>query len=832
MSTAQLVLNNLNVVEVLQDFHKYPVTATNNGLVTTCPACNGRQHVSNSYMLCENKLCSFRVGRAIDFMAFIFNGYEAAVKSAMTTYPSRFQTSSYESIRNTGISLLLQRRVINFIRDYVRTPSGIPRIGIIQTAGWLNNLGINVTVQPSSALILERDEALNLFNLIKQAYPDEKIVLKEVLPNQNPIIFIPYFGNPAELAGFAVLPFHQPDKAVLIKLGQYKFGFTGLWDMHPESYAVKLHTNFADCLRENTLASKFKREDFHITFFHDIKGAATGWLPKSVELTAEVFNPAHLAALAELSQQTKITVKVDDTAAGVEPLNWYDFARTTLLQAMEADKGVSPKVELLLHSLKLPSEEASQLITELNYRGHLIWAAQIQKLQQIKMLDITSGPKGVEFYQQGEGYYVERANGARVDLTNFTLDINRTVQFIDSSRLCHSGHLYFDGKKHGIVLDGSSFNSISTLEENVRRAEFALANETSSSALPTIMERNLSKELLTHFRKVTSNLQRVEGLDGLGWNTRKTGFYTPWGKIIDDSIKSEVVIPNPEFDYWNCYDLGVKPLPILEVQTQIPVSLAALISQCIGLITRSYMDFPIKPVHYSYAPETITILRNVFRALGQREAWSFIFRENAGSDIRGLRGFPMLVTGANPSQLDKLKLPLIALTDSGPNFYDQITEKDLNNILPSIPYIVQKSVQYLLRTKGESVKMFNSVNAANALAKEGAYIISEACQIKWREPQPVNAAIEDLLNQIPFNKVVDHFSHNLSEQKIKIDLRGLNAVNYDDLQMELIKDAKHLLFKDGVCEIDSFTMLYLLKQFYGEIPQMRQEGLASIAQFS
>jgi len=192
----------------------------------------------------------------------------------------------------------------------------------------------------------------------------------------------------------------------------------------------------------------------------------------------------------------------------------------------------------------------------------------------------------------------------------------------------------------------------------------------------------------------------------------------------------------------------------------------------------------------------------------------------------------MLVTGANVSQLEKLKLPLIALTDAGQNIYDNITDQDLNNILPAIPYIVQKAVQYLLVTKGEHVKMFNSISAANALAKEGAVIISEACNVKWREPQPVNAAIENLLNQIPASRVVEYFAHNLGEQKIKIDLRSFIGLNTDDLQMELIKDAKHLLVKDGICEIDSFTMLYLLKQFYGEIPQMRQEGLAAIAQFN
>jgi hypothetical protein len=508
MSTAQLVLTNLNVVEVLHDFHKHPVVATNNGMLSTCPACAGRLHVSNSYMLCENKLCSFRVGRAIDFLALINNGYETAVKTAIQTYPSRFQAASYEGTRNTGLNLLLQRKVINFIRDYIRTPSGIPRIGLVQTAGWLNNLGINVTVQPGSALVLERDEALNLFNLIKQDYPEEKITLREVLPNQNPVVFIPYFGNPSELAGFAVLPYQQPDKAVLIKLGNFKFGFTGLWDMHPEANSAKLHANFADCLRENTLASKFKREDFHITFFHDVRGTSTGWLPKSVELNTEVFNPAHLSALAELAQQTHLSVK-PDAIFGEANLSWFEFARTTLLQTMEHDKGVSPKVELLLHSLKLPSEEISKLLTELNYREHLTWAAQIQKLQQIKMLDITSGPKGVEFYQQGEGYFVERANGARVDLVNFTLDINRTVQYIDSSRLCHSGYLYFDGNKHPIVLDGSSFNSVSTLEENVRRAEFAMVNEASSSALPTIMERNLSKELGNAFSVHLSDYARL-----------------------------------------------------------------------------------------------------------------------------------------------------------------------------------------------------------------------------------------------------------------------------------------------------------------------------------
>jgi len=832
MSTAQLVLNNLNVVEVLQDFHKHPVTPTNNGLITVCPGCSGRLHVHNSYMLCENKLCAFRVGRAIDFLAFINNGYESAVKSAIQTYPSRFQTSSYESIRATSMNLLLNRRIINFIKDYIRTPSGIPRIGIIQTAGWLNNLGINVSVQPGAALILERDEALNLFNLIKQAYPEEKIVLREVLPNQNPIVFIPYFGNPAELAGFAVLPYQQPDKSVIIKLGNYKFGFTGLWDMHPETHAVKLHPTFADCLRENTIASKFKREDFHVTFFHDIKGAGNSWLPKGVELNAELISTQHLPALAELAHQTRVTVTPPVSLGDQQQLPWFDFARAILLQAIEEDKGVSPKVELILHSLKLPTEEIAKLVTELNYREHLLWAAQIQKLQQIKMLDITSGPKGVEFYQQGEGYFVERGNGARVDLANFTLDINKTVQYIDSSRLCHAGTLYFDGNKHPVVLDGSSFNSVSTLEDNVRRAEFALVAEASqSSSLPTIMERNLSKELLTYFRKVTSNLPRIEGLDGLGWNNRKTGFYTPWGKITADGVKAEVRIPNPEFEFWNCYNLELTPLPILEVQNQIPVSLAMIIGQCVGFLTRSFMDFPIKPISYAYNPDTM-VLRNIFKALGQKEAWSFIFRENAGSDIKGLRGFPMLVTGANVSQLDKLKLPLIALTETGQGLFENITEQHLNSVLPCMPYIIQKSVQYLLATKGESVKMFNSVNNGNALAKEGAYIISQACQINWKEPQPVNASIENIFNQIPATKVVDYFSHNLSEQKIKIDLRNLNAINIDDLQIELIRDAKHLLIKDGICEIDSFTMLYLLKQFYGEVPQMRQEGLTAIAQFN
>lgn len=821
MLTPEFLESNVTIMEVLHDFHRASVNSFMDRLTTTCPKCGSIMHVFDSYVLCESKECDFRTGTSFDLLAIIEGSYAAAISAAIQAYPSRFNHLKHSDV-DFAASLFNQRReLLRFIMEVGSGQSALTDINVLQARNWLRHIGVDVQAQPYSALVMSRAQFGQFLILLDQISGDRPVP-RIPLGKSQPAIVLPLFASPCVVAGAVMFPLRQSGDMRIFHTGKYRFGFTGLLDMHPDCTQRHVFANVLTALQYNTEAAKTFRDHFGTSVAYDPRAGLRIWQPDNAVYEFRNETPANMSAIAELAGSTTLSVQRGQLEL---PMTWSDFCLQHVLDMIYAAQGITQEVRLVLSALKYDEPKFQRLIDELQQHGQLDWAAHVAEVRQTQMIHQAGK---VMFYRSATGYYAIRADGARADISNFILTFHSNVVFADSASTCHVGVMTFRGHEYPITMTSEQFNAAGTVEETARLAEFTKASINPGGDLPTIHERQLVRDLLQYFRQVTSCLPRSEGIDGLGWTRRRSAFLTPWGKISETEWNPAVRVPNPIYDMWGSYDLTQHPVTA-PLTADIPVPIADLISQIIGMIGRSHADFFVKPIAVLYTPEANRILRSLFNALGQVEPYSFSVRDGSNLEVRGLRGFPMLITGATKGQVERSKQPLFALGDTGISIFTNPTDEELKTACRMLPWIVQKVVQWILATKGEQVKVFNSVNIAAALVREGAGIIRAACDLEWPESQPIYATIERMLNQIHFNACQQLLSHHLGDQTITLDMSRIVDVDQTDLHLELSREARTVRFEDKRLIVDALSFLRLLENFYGQIPPMARTGLPPAA---
>lgn len=818
MTDPAILEHNLKPLEILNDFHAHPVIpGEQQSLTTVCPSCGGTLHVFTYCVMCDNKSCRFRAGTAIDLLSEIEGGYLEAIRSAQSAYPDLFP--NLNTVEPDGMSETLrnQRAVLEFILRQGREVSQMSTITAVQATTWLRHLGITLSDQPFSIMVLERPALLEFVQRVNAV--TSRPINKMAIGTNQAAVVIPLFANPAQLSGFVMFPSREPERAKVTCFGKFRFGFTGLLDMHPRCASVDLFSNATHALTANSTNAKIYRERYAVSVVYDPRSAVQRW-----ELPAPVFHPQNesselLGGIAEFAANTDL--KVSFGGANPLKLDWAEYCLDYAFSEIDKSDAITPKTRLILSALKFTDAQYQTLIDELHQAGKMMLAAEIDRIRQIKLL-LVDGK--VSLFEHAGGYYLIRGDGTRVDLTSFVLTFDQNVIFADSGVYGHCGVMRFGSRQYPVAFLSHNFNSINAVEAAAREIEAKNKSRDLHGPIPTIRDHQSGRILLNYFRSAVECLPRREGIDGLGWTARRHGFFTPWGKLTAEDFLSDVRFPNPRYIFWDCFDLQTEPL-MHDYDVDMPSGVADMISQIIGMIGRAHTDYSIRPVPILQNMESMRVARAIFKSLGQVQPYSFRTRESGILDIKGLHGFPLLISGATRSQIERAEQPLFALSDFGSSIYMDVSDADLTEKMRQIPRILTQCVKWIMQTSGSKLKIFNSVSGATALAREGAAIIRNACGIEWPESQPIYATVERLLNQIPFRRGAEFFTQHIRAQTVTIDLHGLQNVDATDLMLELQRSSKTVQIVDEQCTVDAISLMQLLEAFYGQLPPMTQIDL-------
>lgn len=819
--TAEFYDSNLWVTEVLRDFHDPAVDELPDGqLVTACPYCAKRMFVSQTYVMCESKTCEFRAGTAIDLLAAIEGDYWRAIKVCARAYPSRFSEQTEEHNEEVVAALQRRRALFDFICNASAKAFSLANIDVVQARSYLKNLGIDIDRQPFSVMVLEREELAEFMKLADAAA--ETRLPRVALGDNHTALLIPLYASPCVIAGFIAMPTNRPREVRISHLGRFKFGFTGLLDMHPMCRNIELFTGFTAALSSNTANGKVRRDFFSTAVYHDPRGRTCMWQPYGATFQYRNEAPAILSGLAELAHGNDLKV----FRGKAEPSTWQEFALDLVTHYIEEAGGVTNAVAMCISALRLNESDHFQLIDRLNQSGRIQWAFAVDRLRQTQLLFV--GEKKTAYYKHAGGYYAIRSDGSRVDLTNFLVNFEGNVTFADTNITVSAGTMLFRGHQYPITFQSGDWNSPLNIEQAARAAESKMPG-LSGKVMPQLRDRTYGRVLGEWLRRQAGEAMGIEGLDGLGWTRSNSSFFAPWGKISEREWDPRVRTPNPAYDFWSHYDLDHQPIPLEPFAEDIPIEVADIISSIIGAIGRGYSGMKVKPLAYLYTQDSNFVLRNIFRALGQISPVPFNAREGSGLTVAGLNGFPMLVTGATTSQLEMSLHPFFALSDAGIPFYSSISEEQLSRVMRMLPWLVQTSIQWIIATKGREVKMFNSVHMAATLSREGAQIIKLAAGLDWPLSTPNYATLERLLNQIPFTRGEEYFTQDLGAQTITISLQGVRDVDEADLYHELRRHAHQVTHANGAFTVDAISLAYLITNFYGAWPPMRVVGLRAVS---
>jgi len=781
-------------------------------------------HVFNKHVLCENKFCDFRAGTAFDLLAAIEGSYEKALITARAAYSTRFAHISLADGLDAVDNLKKQRKLFDFFALYGRPTDTIGAINFVRARSWLRSVGMDADIQPSSILCLSKMQFLQLIE-IAEDYSTKKKVSRRAIGKNGITIVIPVFAAPSVIAGFMYFPAHSQSSAVLHHFEECRFGFTGLLDYNPRNIKPTLFTEFTKALEYNTLCAKTDRSNFGASLVYEPRAKPQDW-----GFATMTYRPQPkeflglLKGVSEIAANCNVSVLVNEVMGEIP---WKDFVKVKLIDQI-VSSGVNKDTENLLNVFQLEDEIYTEVCKELEALNKFEAVYELNKVRQTKSLFTEDN---LDFYKNAEGYYVVHPDGTKTTLTNFTCDFTKNIFFPDASLYCHTGTMYFNSIKYPLSVSSLDLSSAAALEGQARLAEFKNVNlNVEGSALPSITERKYSKHLLEYFRRLTSKLPRTEGVDNLGWSKRKQGFWTPWGKLTKQDWETDTRTPNPAHEFWDCYNLNMQPVPAA-VHANVPRVLADLISKIVGLIGRSYSDFSLKPLPIIFTSDGHHLLRNIFRALGQMEPFSFSARSSSNLEVKGVRGFPMLVTGATKGQIERGTQSLVALGEVGQPIYGTVTDEELSEIMRMLPWLIRSCVQWILQTEGANFKLFNSVDYGTALSREGASIINSATNLEWPISTPVYLRLERVLNQIPFSLTKDFITQHLLDQNIIISVNGLD-VNMEELYLELTTTCKRVTATANSVAVDSISMLGLLSNFYGQVPMMTRAGVPTAAQIA
>jgi hypothetical protein len=809
VQTLDQIVNPIELINLLgEELHVGP----GNEYTTNCPKCERKLFILDKEFVCENNLCTFRAGSAIDYLvAKGVCGWNQAIETLDRIMDGKLKNSIvYKNQKLITSQLKNKRKIFDFFLKNALNGSQ-NNIKIIQYRSALRAQGLDPDALRHSVFVINAQETEVLKDLIKNVYPDKNVNIT------GPYIVLPYFVNYHTISHLLVLktPDSKPEK---INIMPSRTAFFSLLQRHPGCRKTKLAFTYAEAAKLNTQYSRVNPEMLCLHMMIDATASGESFVLPAATYIATGDSHSDLRVAGTLQRYIP-NLTVSENKIGLQT-DYADIdANEFILKCVVKELKKNIPINNILPLVELDHKSRQALLVQLHANRYFAEADEVRNF--FKTLPVYKDDK-ITLFSNPYGYSVKKHNNDTYtnNISNFTIELEQNIVFTESTDIFHAGNLLFNNEQYPIILKQEEVDKISELEKAARRA--TMGTSSSETSIPTVMERSGAKYLTTYLREQVAQLTKTEGIPMLGWSPRRSSFYSPFFIADRKGSRSGKKYLHPGLPTLSSFTTDVSD--VCTLHHDLPEVIVNVLNQAAAFIVRTFLSMQIKPLAIYNNSEARRLLSEIFSALGQTTVLQ-LNQNMRGEEIPGLRGFPFYAVGYSSSQISKSSLSAFILCDAGNTINENFSSDVMNKAQATLKFITKKIAEWALQTQAENFQQEHSVSRANAYSKEGAQVIIDSCGLlSWPSSKTPFANLDSMLSCIDIDEVKNYFIRDINNHKLQIRKEILQHVNsLEGLETELKTISKSVDIDNDYISVDSESMLEALNCFYHAAPTMTDQ---------
>lgn len=802
------IVNPIELIHLLgEELHVGP----NGEYTTNCPKCESKLYILDKEFVCENSLCTYRAGSAVDYL--VAKGickWDGAIETLNNILSDKLKNSVvYKNQKLVTGQLKSKRRVFDFFLKNALNGAN-NNIKIIQYRSALRAQGLDPDALKHSVFVVNAPEIEVLKELIKNINPDKNLNFS------GAHIVLPYFVNYHTISHLLILktPDSKPEK---ISILPSRTSFFSLLQRHPACKKTKIAYTYAEAAKLNTQYSRVNPEMLCLHMMVDATASGESFVLPSATYIASGDSHADLRVAGTIQRYVP-ELKVSENKVALhseyEPIPADEFILKCVVKELKRNIPINH----ILPLVELNHRSRQALLEQLHANRYFSEADEVRNF--FKTLPVFKDDK-ITLFSNPYGYSLKKhSNDAYTNnISNFTIELEQNIVFTESTDIFHAGNLLFNNGKYPIILRQEEIDKISELEKAARRATMGISN--TEINIPTVMERSGAKYLTTYLREQVAQLGKTEGIPMLGWSPRRSSFYAPY--FISDRKGSRVgkKYLHPIIPTLSSFTTDISDVAALH--HDLPEVIVNILNQAAAFIVRTFLSMQIRPLAIYNNSEGRRLLSEMFSALGQTTLLQ-LNQNMRGEEIPGLRGFPFYAAGYSSSQINKSSLSAFILCDNGVKINENFSLDVIHKAQATLKFITRKIAEWALQTEAENFKQEHSVSRANAYSKEGAQIIIYSCGLmSWPSSKTPFENLDTMLSRIGIDEVKDYFIRDINAHKVQINKRAFSKVdNMFGLEQELKLISKTFTMTDEQIDVDAESMLEALHSYYHTTPTITE----------
>jgi hypothetical protein len=808
IQTLDQIINPIELINLLgEELH----IGLSGEYTTNCPKCESKLFILDKEFVCENSLCTFRAGSAVDYLvAKGVCGWDQSIETLNSILNNKLKNSIvYKNQKIITSQLKNKRKIFDFFLKNAFNGSQ-NNIKLIQYRSALRSQGLDPEALRHSVFIVTAQETEVLKELIKNVYPEKNINIT------GPHIILPYFVNYHTISHLLVLktPDSKPEK---INIMPSRTAFFSLLQRHPGCKKTKVAYTYAEAAKLNTQYSRVNPEMLCLHMMVDAKASGESFVLPSATYIAIGENHSDLRVAGTLQRYIP-GLTVSENKVGLHADYAAIDANEFILKCVVKELKKNIPISSILPLVELDHKSRQALLVQLHANRYFAEADEVRNF--FKTLPVYKDDK-ITLFSNPYGYSIKKHNNDIYtnNISNFTIELEQNIVFTESTDIFHAGSLLFNNDRYPLILKQEEIDKITELEKAARRATMGVSN--SEINIPTVMERSGAKYLTTYLREQVSQLPKTEGIPMLGWSPRRSSFYTPY--FIADRKGSRVgkKYLHPVIPTLSSFTTDISD--VCALHHDLPEVIVNILNQAAAFIVRTFLSMQTKPLPIYNNSEARRLLSEIFSALGQTTVLQ-LNQNMRGEELPGVRGFPFYAVGYSSSQINKSSLSAFILCDAGANINENFSPDIIHKAQTTLKFITKKIAEWALQTQAENFQQERSVSRANAYSKEGSQVIVDACGLlSWPSSKTPFENLDNILSRIGIDEVKNYFISNVNIHKLQIKNEIFDvATNRQALEAELKSISKSVSFTKDTVDVDSESMLEALNSYYHTNPVLTE----------
>ena len=389
--------------------------------------------------------------------------------------------------------------------------------------------------------------------------------------------------------------------------------------------------------------------------------------------------------------------------------------------------------------------------------------------------------------------YVAQNVSRNVHFTNFTIKLQTTHIFRDSSDVYHSGIMTMDSQQLSFIMskkDSTKATSIVSAAIQSLTSSTVVIDDCSNIQTPALLDTTFGITLRNIINKEINNSIVKLGVNKLGWSSDRSRFQSTSWACTGGDVESKISFCHPRVKSFLNFDWSFKKIGTKEIIYNSPGTNAA-VALVSGMLGRSFLNLASPPVLVKNTKENRLILATALHIFGQKQTEEINPNIRNEVHLAGLDGYPMVCACPNDSILPKLRFPTFVLAEEGYSFADESI--DYKSFSDFCNFYFPHLINEMLRSKGANLDPNYSSSEFIHLLTEGLAILRQSMpSVNWQVTLQNHGIFGQWMSRIPiedFHKIV---SMDFKAQEVRIHTAGIEKLNIDIVKVGNYMSQKNL----------------------------------------